>query len=889
MGFPFNEQLPNIARTNQAYSFTIANTTYKSNSQGEITYQATNLPAWLTFDSGSRTFLGTPQEVDVGEFTITLTGTDESDQSQMTNDYTMLVSNDPGIEISSPNVMFNEIASMGRTDGNNGLVVKPGDVLNLKFTKDVFTLKSGSNLPIIAYYGRSADRSSLPPWISFDGETLEFSGTVPNVTSENAPSFEYGFSFIASDYYGYAGASADFKIIVGGHQLNTDLNDTIKLNGSFAQYINQQVPILTDVYLDGMEIVKENISSVYSDGLPDYLKFDSDNYTISGTLPNDPTTSAFEVIVKDIYGNTVDLQYSINVIGSVFTTDSLPDVNATKGEWFQYQILNSLFTNIADTNVSIDYDNSSWLQYHDSNMTLSGKTPNDFTQLKVSISAEMGSDSESRSFNIKGVERNVVSSTSASASTSTSSLTPTSSSASSSATTTNPTTTTSTTTTTTAAAAASKSNKDLAIGLGVGIPLGAILIAGIIIFFCCCFKKRKDSKQHDKENNLGVVIRTETPPSPQQMVPLSGKTMDSKMASQINLMKLDGLASGNSSSSSLTHVDTDDYAFHDAREQPMKSWRANTESDNKTSSPTFGTSTKPNLRNSDASMSTVNTEQLFSVRLVDDPSARNSSSSQFVSNSSINALLKRDSSSNIQKMDSNGNIVEYNTFAPNTSSEKQRQQVLSSQLHMVPEEEHSRSITAREDTSGTISNLLQKVNKSPSSTYSASIINSSSSLSSLSPPYGSTQMPNLDTSTYSYEFKTTDVESPQSDNFLLGGENNSTPATSGNYSYSKTRGKNENVTIALNTVLMNHPNISTLSWNSTHSEKLVYDSRIKNQNSKQDQLNVSKTHNGGTGTSGVPEVSLVEFTRKGSLRDSAYEPDYYHKEQSATIHNSDSD
>ena len=44
MGFPFNEQLPNIGRVNKDYSFTIANTTYKSNSDGVISYQVENLP-----------------------------------------------------------------------------------------------------------------------------------------------------------------------------------------------------------------------------------------------------------------------------------------------------------------------------------------------------------------------------------------------------------------------------------------------------------------------------------------------------------------------------------------------------------------------------------------------------------------------------------------------------------------------------------------------------------------------------------------------------------------------------------------------------------------------------------------------------------------------------
>ena len=115
---------------------------------------------------------------------------------------------------------------------------------------------------------------------------FSFSGTVPYVASENAPSFKYGFSFIASDYYGFASAEGIFRLVVGGHQLSTSLNETIKLNGTLESEIEVDVPILSDVYLDGEAISTANISNVYAEDLPDYVTFNEDNFTLTGIFPD---------------------------------------------------------------------------------------------------------------------------------------------------------------------------------------------------------------------------------------------------------------------------------------------------------------------------------------------------------------------------------------------------------------------------------------------------------------------------------------------------------------------------------------------------------------------------------------------------------------------------
>lgn len=909
MGFPFNEQLPDVGRVDQDYSFTMANTTYKSNSFGEITYEVSNLPDWLSFDSDSRTFTGKPSESDVGDFDVTIVGTDQSDQSTLSNNYTMIVSNDTGIHVSSGTSVFQQLAQYGHTNGDDGLVVKPGDKIDLKFSKDTFEEYSSSQRSIIAYYGRSADRSSLPNWISFDGEELTFSGTVPYVTSENAPSFEYGFSFIASDYYGYAGASSIFKIVVGGHQLETDLNNTIKINGTFGQDVEEGVPIMSHVYLDGQLISKDNISEVSAEDLPTYLSFNDEDFTLTGTFPNTSTFDNFSITVRDTYGNTVNLPYSFDAIGSVFTIDSLDDVNATKGEWFLYQIMNSIFTNVNETEVNVDYEDANWISYHEDNKTLNGMTPKNLDKLKVTIEGKLDSEDEEKSFNIKGVNKHTTSSSSSSSSSSTS----TSSSSGTAAATASATDDSSGATSTNGASSNnSNKNRDLAIGLGVGIPVFVILVAALIIF-CCCYKRRKNRQESDDEKGAVSSATTQVSGGGKVAAGRAGVAattatgaatfpIDPKNESQVNLMKLEGI-SANSSSSSLTHVDTNE-SFYDIHEQPvMKSWRANADSDDK-AVVTSGNVT----RNSDASLSTVNTEQLFSVRLVDDNIQRDSELSSanyaFMSNNSLNALLQRDNSSqNIHRLDSDGNIVEYNTLAPTSSPERMPNRLphSSSQLDIVPEE-NSRDISNREDTTGSIGNLLHKFDQSSSSSED----NSGSSPSpSPQPPVPHTQSP-----TFLFEFNNVELQSPQSDKFLLHDKqmnntnnNHLSPTLSPSPSSSPTRQRHLLSTTQNNNT--QNPHHSILTLDSISSEKFIYDGKLRPADSLSPVKNLcSRTssgsllsggNNNSTGNgNGVNDrengaATLVDFTRKASLRDSSYEPDYTHREESATLHHDDSD
>lgn len=637
VGFPLNEQLPDVGRINEQYKFTMANITYKA-TKGEVIYSASNLPHWLSFDGDSRTFSGTPSQDDVGESTITLEGKDSEDGDTLSKEYSILVSDSKGIKLKSKNIMDQEIRKYGHTDGLNGLVAEPGSKVNLRFNSSLFEEKPDSKRRIQAFYGRSADRSPLPDWISFNPDSLSFTGTIPHVISEIAPSKEYNFALIASDYKNYGGAEAVFKIVVGAHELSTTAEDPIKINGTYNEDFEIEVPILHEVYLDGSEISKENVSNITTDNLPGYISFNHYNYSMTGNFPDYPTVDNFAISIQDRFGDSVHLYYMVNVTGSLFTKSAFSDVNATRGQFFQHQLLKSLFSN-RNVSVSVDYD-ADWLKYDKSNRTLIGQTPKDFQNLEVKVAASLGSTHQTKSFSIDGVSKSH-----SSLSSSSSSLT-SRSSASSSA---------------TPLSVGGKKSKNggvnkkaLAIGLGVALPLFVIFVVAAILFACCLNRRKKNTNNKSEEDD-NYISQPEAGELPSGAQVNAKEQEEAKRLATLNAMKLDAKDTSDShslsSSSTQVALDGDDTKYFNSTEVPFKSWRANDSSDMARSAK--NPKSADDFRYSGASASTVNTENLFSVKLINDGSF---SHGQFAQNLQ-NTNLSRDDSGNIQRLDSDGNII----------------------------------------------------------------------------------------------------------------------------------------------------------------------------------------------------------------------------------------
>ncbi|KAG0681738.1 hypothetical protein C6P42_003825 [Pichia californica] len=533
-GFPFQEQLPDIARIGENYEFIINSQTFKSDdsSNNLISYNAYNLPNWLNFDSNLLKFYGLPTNNDsIGEINFLLQGTDS--QGSLNQSCTIYLSDQPSPELNDNNSIIKQLSSMGSTNGYNGIVINPSSSFNFKFDSNTFQIPSSSDNSIVAYYGKSSNRTSLPSWCFFDSNSLTFYGTSPAITSENAPSLQYDLTLIATDYSGYSAIYSDFKIVVGGHNLylNSTYNNTLSVNPNESFSID--LP-LNNIYLDNSKIQSNQINNVIIYNGPNWVEIDNNNSILSGLVPNDQTSNiVVNVTLYDIYGDSVYMNFDIDVIHEIFNVDSLNNITVTDNTFFEYTLPSSYFKNESATDI-IAYFDDSWLTYYHSNKTFVGKVPNNFDLTSIELDASINSLSESKTFYIIGksissssryssstrvsssrisssrISSYLPSSSSYGSSSAKFSIAPTSSStslvssASSSISTTSSTSASASSSTVaivTNKSTDSNNKKSLAIGLGVAIPLAFIIIASIIFFFCCCGKRRKNKSEEEGNNN----------------------------------------------------------------------------------------------------------------------------------------------------------------------------------------------------------------------------------------------------------------------------------------------------------------------------------------------------------------------------------------------------
>lgn len=471
LGYPFNSQLPPVARPGEEYSYTLPSTTFTTSDGSSLTYTASGLPDWLSFDGSSRTFSGTaPSDASDSWFNFNITATDNQGESA-NNTATLVVSTleEPTVDSSAVQSSLST-ASSGAMAGDTAVVLSPGEEFTIQFPESVFATTGD----VYGYYGVVQDHTPLPQWVSFDGSQRQFSGTAPSVNSQIAPAQWFTFVMIVSETEGFESAYLEFSIVVGAHTFATNVTEDV-LNVTAGTYFEYHVP-LANITLDGEPIQQANVTSIsLNDTSVSWLALTASNATIAGTPPSNASseTETLEVTVTDSWGDQVSYTLLVSVNGdndTIFTSNSLNPVNATQGEYFSYDISSFVQDKSASVETSTRPE-AQWLEFHDSNMTFTGMVPDNFTQTDVTLDATSGSRSETASFYIRGVSK-------ASKTTTASESASASASASSTA----------------AAAAAASSgvnSKTVAIVCGVVIPIA--VIAAIILLWFCIRKRNRGS------------------------------------------------------------------------------------------------------------------------------------------------------------------------------------------------------------------------------------------------------------------------------------------------------------------------------------------------------------------------------------------------------------
>jgi parallel beta-helix repeat protein len=166
------------------FSYTVDASAFVGLDSGTLSYQATledgsSLPSWLTFDSATRTFSGTPSNFNTGTFTVSLAASDGKGGSARKT-FTLTVeaapNTAPGFDVTqaAPDLAIREDTPFSYTVNASAFVDPDGDSLSYQATLE--------------------DGSSLPSWLTFDPITRTLSGTP---TSADAGTFTV--SITASD------------------------------------------------------------------------------------------------------------------------------------------------------------------------------------------------------------------------------------------------------------------------------------------------------------------------------------------------------------------------------------------------------------------------------------------------------------------------------------------------------------------------------------------------------------------------------------------------------------------------------------------------------------------------------------------------------------------
>ena len=157
------------AKQGNAFSFQIPTNTFTDiDADDVLTYSATlengnALPTWLTFNSTTRTFSGTPTNDNVGNFNVKAIATDKAGTSA--NDiFVITVEN-----VNDAPIVANLIADQN---------AKQGNAFSFQIPTNTFTdIDAGD---VLTYSATLENGNALPSWLTFNSTTRTFSGTPTN-------------------------------------------------------------------------------------------------------------------------------------------------------------------------------------------------------------------------------------------------------------------------------------------------------------------------------------------------------------------------------------------------------------------------------------------------------------------------------------------------------------------------------------------------------------------------------------------------------------------------------------------------------------------------------------------------------------------------------------
>jgi axial budding pattern protein 2 len=407
---PLNAQLPPIARVDKPYSWTFAEGTFLSARNASLVYSASALPTWLSFNSATRTFSGTPALDDEGKPRIKVLATDPEASNSVSSSWSLCVTpNPPPVVLSKPLssqlksqdnpslgsvfVLSDGISALQRTQYPT-LRIPPGWSFSIGFDGDTFMGMDDARYAVL-----QADGSPLPSWITFNPDEITLNGVTPRLDEFSNPYLSLALHF--SDRSGFSVASELFDVVIAAHELHAPMGGLPMINITSTTL---DVLLNSQFYFDGVLVDEapldlQNLVSLEIDvSQYSWLHYDAESRRLAGQLPGDFDTrnaTILPVALNTVYNQTLHTQVKLASAPSYFSQDPLPQISAASEKDLHFN-LTPFFSNatLGDVDLTASYepaDAGSYLHFDTASAVLSGSIPSpgkiDYNLVTVSFYA----------------------------------------------------------------------------------------------------------------------------------------------------------------------------------------------------------------------------------------------------------------------------------------------------------------------------------------------------------------------------------------------------------------------------------------------------------------------------------------------------------------------
>jgi hypothetical protein len=393
-----------IATEGTPYAFTFdANTFEDVDPEDLLTYIAKQsngnaLPNWLSFNSATRTFSGTPSNSDVGTIIITITATDLSNETA-TDTFDLAVNN-----TNSGPVLDNPINDQTATE----------DMLfSFTFASNTFRDDDVAYGDTISYLATLADGSPLPSWLTFDKNNRSFSGT-----PLNSDVGLITIKVVAKDTLNLS-ITDTFNITVNNVNDAPGISDIVKSGiniSSIGLAIDEDTSVdtitfsISDVDDTNLTVV---IASSNTSLLPNsniYHTCNNNSCAMSFTPEfNQNGNSTITLTVTDSHGLAASKSFNLSVmpINDAPTLSDINPQNMNEGETVQINVFvndidyNTLTVDATSADQALISDNKLSLT-NDGNLYKISVTPNKYQtgQTVITVSASDGTKTTTKTFAI---------------------------------------------------------------------------------------------------------------------------------------------------------------------------------------------------------------------------------------------------------------------------------------------------------------------------------------------------------------------------------------------------------------------------------------------------------------------------------------------------------